>query len=85
MPASLVVESFEDVDCSVLKFPIFVIYDRPKDFPDKIVLRIWDVDKPTNVVMLFDDLGDARAVLPAHFVRIPRSVADDPIIVETYI
>ena len=39
------------VDYSDIKVPLVVIYDSPKDFPGKVVARVWDGEKnrPTNV------------------------------------
>ena len=30
------------VDYSDIKVPLVVIYDSPKDFPGKVVARVWD-------------------------------------------
>ena len=39
------------VDYSDIKVPLVVICDSPKDFPGKVVARVWDGEKnrPTNV------------------------------------
>ena len=33
------------VDYSDIKVPLVVIYDSPKDFPGKVVARVWDGEK----------------------------------------
>lgn len=82
---TLIVPSLEDVDYSGLQMPMFVLYDHPKDFPDKIVVRVWDMDRPTNIAWLADTLEEARAAMPVHFTRMPRAKTDDDVIIETYV
>lgn len=86
MPKSTVVSSLEDVDYSDTLLVLFVLYDHPKDFPDKIVVRVWDAKRgATNIVWLADTLEQARAAMPPHFIRLPRSPTDDPVIIESYV
>lgn len=33
------------VDYSDIEVPLVVIYDSPKDFPGKVVARVWDGEK----------------------------------------
>lgn len=80
-----IVENLEDVDFSGLKFPFFVLYDHPSDFPDKIVVRVFDMDMPTNCVAVFNTLQEARAAMPEQFIRLARDPADDPVIIESYV
>lgn len=68
------------VDYSDIKVPLVVIYDSPKDFPGKVVARVWDGEKnrPTNVYCEDD-------VMSAGFIfKFPRTPEDDACIVETY-
>lgn len=46
------------VDYSDIKVPLVVIYDSPKDFPGKVVARVWDGEKnrPTNVYCEYENL-----------------------------
>lgn len=84
-PASKVVDSLDELDYRDIRFPIFVLYDHPKDFPDNIVARLWDMGLPTPTVCLFNSLGEARAAMPQGFLRFGRNVHDDAVIIEFYV
>jgi hypothetical protein len=81
----LIISDMDDVDYHGMFLPSFTLYDHPKDFPDKIVMRIFDLDRPTNVVMLFDSIEEARAAMPRWLSVMPRAHSDDPVIIETYL
>lgn len=40
VPINKKVDSLNLVDLSDMKFPIVVVYNRPLDFPDKIIARV---------------------------------------------
>lgn len=84
---SNVFEHIRDADLSDLKISIAVIYDKPLDFPDKFAIRIFDRDKPTNIVVLKDSLKECyeECVDGGFHARIPRSENDNPHIVESWI
>jgi hypothetical protein len=78
---------------------LFAIYDSPRDFPDHIVVRVWQFGPDGKVVpgqeapLTFDiaSLGHRGAMAAArgHCRRcglsfLPRSAGDDPVIVETW-
>jgi hypothetical protein len=66
--------------------PIYVIYRKPKDFPDEVVMRVWFGLTP-HVAFGFDDIEAARRT--AHEMGacalLPRHPSDDPCIVESWI
>lgn len=76
------------VDYSDIKVPLVVIYDSPKDFPGKVVARVWDGEKnrPTNVYCEYENLKRCEDdVMSAGFIfKFPRTPEDDACIVETY-
>ena len=39
------VESIKEVDFSGLKVPFIAVYQRPEDFPEKCVARIYELDR----------------------------------------
>lgn len=85
-PETRFVDNLEDVDYSGLKLTMFVLYDHPSDFPDKIVVRVWDaLNGPTNIACLFDTLDAAREAMPQHFTCLPRANTDDPVIIESWV
>lgn len=71
----------------------YVIYEQPKDFPDKFVVRRWLIvggeEKSALIAdkaaLLANTLDEARRLIPPGRYRIPRAQEDDPIIVETWI
>lgn len=84
---SSVVDHLRDVDWTDLKTPIAVIYDKPLDFQDKYVIRLFDQNRATNIVTLRDSLEECRKeCIEAGFRAVlPRSIDDDYCIVESYI
>lgn len=71
---------------------IYVVYNKPKDFPEEFVVRRWLVTNdgrglPNKYPMLRGkDLDAVRASLTnAGLHRIERFVNDDPVILETWV
>lgn len=71
---------------------MWTIYDRPKDYPDKFVVRAWTVydgnpvPVPGAKVYTADTLEEARKFVPAGLVRFAKHPThDDPVIVETWL
>ena len=74
--------------CEVTNFEMWVIYDKPKDFPDKYVARKWIVDEkpvPTGEVLTGNTLNEIRTKLPRDLYKVNRSPWDDACIVETWV
>lgn len=80
------VEHLREVDMSDMKLPIAVIFKNPLDFPDKYVIRLFDMNNATNVIILKDSLEDCRnECLYSNFLNpIPRDDNDDSHIVESW-
>lgn len=68
--------------------PMFVIYERPTDYPTRYVVRKWHtlngLPHPSDYFTLHDTLEEARATVPPFMVRFPRDPKDMPCIVESY-
>lgn len=83
-----IVQSLGEVDLTGLYFPVIAIYDRPSDYPHQYVARIFDSDKPTNIILLGNILSkireDIKFNLP-QMVRLPRAGNDVGSLVETWI
>ena len=68
------------------KVPIIAVYRGPADYPGKYVARVYDVDRPTNLVAVADEYEDILTAIPAGaMVRMERDPKDDPCIVETWV
>ena len=52
------VNSIKEVDLSGLKMPMAAVYQNPLDYPDKVVARIFDMDKPTDTVIVKESLEE---------------------------
>ena len=65
--------------------PIFVVFDRPLDRPDKIVVRLFLNDRPTNLAWFFATVDEARGAMPLGLTTIPRAAQDDAKIVECWL
>lgn len=82
----IIVESINEVDMSGLSMPIIAVYKNPEDYPDKCVARIFDMDAPTNVIILTDNVNQIQQELRKfgmHFLD--REPGDIPALVGTYI
>lgn len=89
VPLNKRVESINMADLSDMKFPMVVVYNRPADFPDKIIARIWEgsINKPTNMYCEYDSIDECRkdAYSAGFNTKIDRNPMDEICIVETYI
>lgn len=75
-----------DIICAKSAFPIITVYHDPADYPGKYVARLYDIQRPTNMVVVADTYEDVRAAIPAgRMVRLERDAADDPVIVENWV
>ena len=68
---------------------MWTIYESPRDYPGRFVVRGWTVQRepvpdelPTAVV---DTLAAARRHVPVGLFRLDRDPDDDPTIVETWL
>lgn len=72
------VRSMHEVDFSGLKAPFIAVYKHPEDFPNECVARIYEMDKPTDTLMVKDTLEEIEADIKkyASMTFIPRAVED---------
>lgn len=82
------VDSFQHVDLSDLQCPIVAIYFHPEDYPEAAVARVFDLDKPTNIVMVRDQVEELRNDIMDTFpwmLRFDRAKNDPRSIIETWL
>lgn len=60
MAHTVIFKSIREVDLSRFQFPQVAVFDKPEDYPDKAVARIFDNGKPTNIVIIADDTKKLR-------------------------
>lgn len=69
----------------IVRFPMYVIYNSPSDYPGKYVVRVWDLNIPTNLVAVADSYEQIMKSIPTKRVcNWGRTSIDDPCIVETW-
>jgi hypothetical protein len=76
----VVVNHLSEVDFSGMSMPFIAVYDHPIDYPEHVTARVYDGDKPTNVVMLKDSEEEIAGEIRKEtcFVRFDRGREDDP-------
>ena len=62
VPINKMVESMSQVDFSDLKCPMITIYEKPLDFPNAFIARVWDGNGPkvTNTIIMRFSLQECR-------------------------
>lgn len=66
---------------------MWIVHDRPLDYPTSFVARRWIIDKaaiPTVDVKVAPTLEELRALLPEGLYCLPRDPNDEPKIVEVW-
>ena len=68
---------------------IWVVYERPTDFPHAFVARRWEIEAgaimATQEAHVASTLEAVRERIPPGLVRLNRNWSDEPQIVETWI
>ena len=67
--------------------PIWTIYDHPRDYPKRFIVRVFYGLTPEPQSTAHDSLADARVSVQARggCVNLGRQPKDDPVIVESWI
>jgi hypothetical protein len=66
-------------------FKIWCVYQNPRDYPGKFVVRRWTNNMAGAWCHVADSLESVRRVLPRHLNRMDRDGGDDPCIVEVWL
>lgn len=79
----IVVNHLSEVDFSGIRVLFIAVYDHPLDYPDKVVARIYNMDKPTNVILLGDSEEEITEEIQKEtcLVRFERGAGDDPVLI----
>lgn len=68
---------------------LYVIYENPKDFPGKFVVRRHAVmagqSVPDKQGIVCNTLKEARSMVPSGLVNLHRFPEDDPVIKEVWV
>lgn len=65
--------------------PIWVVYERPADYPIWCVARLFIGDQPTPVILKGATLDMVRRQLPPGLHCLPRAESDEPHVVESWL
>ena len=63
---------------------MFVIYERPRDYPGHYVVRRFVGEFPTEDFAIARSLEEARTHIPTGLYKLPRFPEDDAPIVEVW-
>ena len=77
-----------DVDTSELKQPIICVFNRPDDYPDKCVARLFEGTAPTNIIITRNTVEEIREDITNRFpamLPFARSKEDHKSVVESWI
>ena len=82
------VRSFAEIDIRKIQMPCIGVYNRPSDYPDKCVARLFDGTKPTNIIItrntVEEILQDITKCFPAMLPFV-RDKEDCKCVAETWI
>ena len=61
--------------------------EHPDDFPEKCVARVFDLDKPTDVVLIRDTMEELQENIRNHTSKMfrPRDAEDVPALVGVWV
>ena len=77
------VDSIQEIDFSGLKMPFIAVYEHPDDFPNQCVARVYDLDKPTDTVMVKETVKEIEEDIRKNsaMVFMKRGTDDVPALV----
>lgn len=77
------VGSIKNVDLSGLRFPLIAVYESPADFKGKCVARVFDMDKPTDTIIVKDTAEEINEDIRrnTHMAYMERDPNDVPSLV----
>lgn len=61
------VKSFTEIDTSELKQPIICVFNKPDDYPDKYVARLFEGTAPTNIIITRNTVEEIREDITRRF------------------
>ena len=80
------VESVTQIDFRGMKMPIIAVYENPKDFPGMIVARVFEMNYPTDTIMVKSSLTEMQQdISKIGMIFLPRTKQDDPKLIGTWI
>ncbi|MDO4275894.1 MAG: hypothetical protein Q4D16_19680 [Eubacteriales bacterium] len=87
MEKDKIVEEITQVDCTKIEVPMYAVYYNTFDYPGKYVARLYDVDKPTNIVIIKDTIEEMQEYFDQKtpFIYFRRGAGDVPELVGVWV
>ena len=81
------IKTMRGFNLSIFEFPQVAVFDKPEDYPNNAVARIFDNGQQTNVIMLADKADDLRWDIRKYtnLVWFPRGKDDVPALLGVYL
>ena len=82
------VRSFAEIDIRKMQMPCICVYNRPSDYPDKCVARLFEGTAPTNIIITRNTVEEIREDITKRFpAMLPfgRNREDHKSVVESWI
>lgn len=81
------VQSVKEIDFSDLVLPMIAVYKNPEDYPNDCVARVFDLERPTNIVIIKKTVREIKEDIEQHMgmVFLNREVADVLSLVGVYL
>lgn len=80
-----IVDNFKGIDFSGFKMPLITVYRSPIDYKGKFVARLFDLNRPTNLIVVKENIDEVRKTIPYRFEKMNRSLEDDIVIAEVWL
>lgn len=80
------VENITQISLNKIRFPIIAVYKNPLDYPGKVVARVFDLNIPTEIMLLKETVEEMQQELKkTGMVFVQRTPNDHPSLVGTWI
>lgn len=82
---SCILDDFRQFNFKFGDLPMIVIYDKPLDFPEYYVARLFSGDRATRYCVIHKSLEGILDAIPRSFVELGRTLDDDVKIITVFI
>lgn len=81
------VQSVQEIEFSDLVLPMIAVYRNPEDYPNYCVARVFDLERPTNIVIIKKTVREIKEDIEQHtgMVFLNREVGDVLSLVGVYL
>ena len=78
-----IVRSIKQVDMSDIYIPFIDVYENPEDYPGMCVARIFDMNRPTDTVIVRKTVKEINRDIKRHhdMIKVARTKDDVPSLV----